>query len=456
MRVLESLGKSTRVLTVLVVLVMALGVSGCSQTETVEPTTAKAQEATTAAKTTEAATTEAMADRVMIPMMVNGENAGEVEAMTDGTVSLAGVAAAIGSESPEAYVGAEAVNDTLDAVAMMDGETLLVYTELPLQYSESFAIEYLKGGIKKLTDGDGRVLILAPDGAEIPAEYPDAPVIAIPLEGLFLGSTTQGALLRPIGEEGSVVGVATPDYDWYVEGIKAGLESGDITFVGDAFSPDYELITALEPALAMVYTGPYGQVDMIAKFDELGIDYTVVNSYLENDPFGRMEWVKFQAAFYDKEMMASELFDEAVARVAAIEMPAEKAKVAWASIYQGDVYVPGRDTYVAKMIEAAGGDFVFDLEGDSSSKISLEEFYLQAAEADVLIYSSSLSWSPTLAGILEGAPSLIDMKAVEAMNVWCFHPDYHQSVDKTDELILDLAKIFAGEGEVQHYVQYTE
>lgn len=401
-------------------------------------------------------------ESLMLDTTLNGQESSKVNSIEeDGElkVSLTDIATIIGADSQAIYVPVNKINEYLDVMAIIEDNHLALMTKLPTRFTEAFSVEYLKNGLKKVIDGENRTLILAPKDAEIPEKYANEIIITTPLESLFLGSTTQGCLLRPIGEEVSVVGVTTDTDEWYIDGIKKRMETGNITYVGSSNAPDYELIAALEPQVAMVYTGPYGQVDLIEKFDELGITYVVDNDYLENHPFGRMEWMKFAAAFYDKEIHASKMFNEAVSNIenlsASLENK-EKPKVAWASVYKGDVYVPGQESYVAKMIEMAGGDFVFDLEGTSSSKISLEDFYAGAADVDVLIYSSSKAWTPTIAGVVESAPALADIKAVQDMNVWCFHADYYQSIDKTDELILDLVSIFSGKGDVDHYEKYTE
>lgn len=447
-------------LAALMMTLMVLMTAGCAKTEDNSQT--MATENQTVAETTTEIAEAAAAKEVMVATLLDGEAVGEVPAtQEDGgvKVSLAAVAALIGAEAEDAFLAAGEVNDHLDIVATMVDGQLTLMTQLPTRFTEAFSVTYLKDGIKKVMDGDGRMLMLAPEGAQVPEAYAEAPVITVPLKGLLLGSTTQGGFLRAIGEEASVIGVTAAADQWHVPGIVDGLESGAITYVGDSYAPDYEMIAALEPAMTMVYTGPYGQMDMIEKLNELGIAYAVDNSYLEDDPLGRMEWMKFTAAFYNKEAEAAQKFDGAVARIEALAKSFEdmdKPTVAWGSIYKGDVYVAGRDSYVAKMIEMAGGDFVFDLEGASSSKISLEDFYATAASADVFMYASSKTWSPTLAGVIEGAPTLADMKAVEAMNVWCYHPDYYQSLDKIDELIEDLAGIFQGEKDARHFELYTE
>lgn len=215
--------------------------------------------------------------------------------------------------------------------------------------------------------------------------------------------------------------------------------------------------------MAFVYSGTYGLHPMMKKFDELKIKYAINNEYLEEDPFGRMEWIKFIAAFYDKEDLAEKYFDDAVKKAEKTTKKIandKKPKVAWGMVYKGKVYVPKPDSYVGKMIDMADGDYVFKNEKIINGTVTLEEFYAKAKDADILIYSSLNQNSPTLKSVIDQAPILEKIKPVTDKKVWCFNPDYYQSVDKTDELITDLAAIFHSDMykgyNVKHYIKYTK
>ena len=172
-----------------------------------------------------------------------------------------------------------------------------------------------------------------------------------------------------------------------------------------------------------------------------------------------MEWSKLIGAFFDKEEQAGEHLDKAVEKVEVAKKAIEgkdKPKIAWASISKGTVYVPRTDSYVAKMIEMAGGEYLFDVPGTGNEKVSLESFYEMAQEADLFMYASTTAYSPDLQSVLEKGPILEKLPVIQSGNIWAFHPDYYQSIDKTDELIIDLMEIFnpgSTEEEVKHYVR---
>lgn len=369
------------------------------------------------------------------------------------------------AEKDDIYVPMEFLNEALDAKVTYDEEnkTLDIRKEMPLKYSKGFSVKYLKGGLKKVIDGDKRTLILVPKGKEVPEEYKNEIIINTPMNNVLAASTIQGCLLRAIQEIPSITAVTTKEDQWEVSEVADAMKSGKIKYVGENTAPDYEKISSLKPSMAFVYSGDYGLQPMMKKLDELKVKYAVSNEYLEEDPLGRMEWIKFIAAFYDKEDLAEKYFDDAVKKVEDTTKKIandKKPKVSWGIVYNGKVYVAKPDSYVGKMIEMAGGDYIFKNENVGNGTVTLEEFYAKSKDADILIYSSLNQYSPTLKSVIEQAPILEKIKPVMDKKVWCFHPDYYQSVDKTDELITDLAAIFHADSykdyNTKHYIRYTK
>ena len=107
--------------------------------------------------------------------------------------------------------------------------------------------------------------------------------------------------------------------------------------------------------------------------------------------------------------------------------------------------------YVARMIEMAGGDYVFaDLTDNGNNlatvNLSLENFYAGAKDADVLIYNSTIEGEvDSLAALLERCPLLADCKAVQQGNVWCTAQSLFQQSMELPDLILDMNRVFTQE-----------
>ena len=104
--------------------------------------------------------------------------------------------------------------------------------------------------------------------------------------------------------------------------------------------------------------------------------------------------------------------------------------------------------YVARMIEMAGGDYVFaDLTDNGNNlatvNLSLENFYAGAKDADVLIYNSTIEGEvDSLAALLEKCPLLADCRAVQQGNVWCTAQSLFQQSMELPDLILDMNRVF--------------
>jgi iron complex transport system substrate-binding protein len=278
----------------------------------------------------------------------------------------------------------------------------------------------------------------------------DFKVINVPLTNVIVMSSTQIALMEPLNDDGSVInsvkGIMWGGmYPWYFEDINKSLEEGKIIDVGSSWNPKWDKIIEINPQVVFVYPG-YDGDKIIAKCKELGITYVADAEYLENDPLGRCEWVKMFAAFYNKEPEAKKYFDKVESNCLAVINKTKncpKVSVAWGynSPEFGGVYVPGKDSYVAKEIMFyCNGDYIFkDINGTDSAKIDYETFAERAKDADVWIIPSSTVWLSTFK---KDHPGYETFKAVKNGRVFCISDDYWQlGLMKTDEVIMDLATI---------------
>ena len=110
----------------------------------------------------------------------------------------------------------------------------------------------------------------------------------------------------------------------------------------------------------------------------------------------------------------------------------------------GTIVVRRTQDYIPKMIEIAGGKYIFDnlenTENESSSvSLTMEEFYATAVNADYLIYNSSIDSEIQSIDELIGKNELFaDFKAVKEGNVWCTGKYLYQATDVVGNLIGDI------------------
>ena len=195
--------------------------------------------------------------------------------------------------------------------------------------------------------------------------------------------------------------------------------------------------------------------DVKQKLEELGIAVLTDQSSMEEHPLGRTEWMKLYAALLNEEDRAEELFKEQVAYLNdALQGEGPQKTVAFFHISSsGYVVVRKSGDYVAKMLELAGGRYVFRNLGDRETKTStvnleMEQFFAAAKDADYIIYNSTIGGEiHSMEELLEKSPLLAQFRAVQNGNVWCTGKNMYQETTQLGQMIQSFRKIFSGEAD---------
>ncbi|NLI66436.1 MAG: ABC transporter substrate-binding protein [Tissierellia bacterium] len=373
--------------------------------------------------------------------------------------------ALVGCKGEKEPQGSTEIVGNNDEGQVTEGKGLVKTGELDLKYASSFSVEYYEGGYKMLTDIYDMKTLLIPEGKEVPEVAEDVNILHLPVDSFGVFSTVNMTMLRALDSIDKATIVTTPLNGWYVDDVIEKMENEEISFVGDNNSPDYELIQAANPDLILL-TGSQSEntLKMIDMLDTLDIDWIGMTIHMENDPRGRLEWVKFMGALLDKEAEAEAFFEKELARITEIENNTEesteaKPKVAYVRITDDGYTVKNKGDYSVKMLEIAGGNYIFsDLnpDKDGTLKISAEEFYKVAENVDILIYENMGAFVGNMEQLMEKGEHLDGIKAIREGRVWVTKQNYWQSADKTGEMIEELRDIFLtphGElEETQHYL----
>lgn len=337
-----------------------------------------------------------------------------------------------------------------------------------VMYSKGFTIELLEDGIKKVTDGDNRELILVPKAlGEIPAEYADSIVITTPVENAVFLSSTQVCTFNLIKDEAVLAGIGGVQGDaasWEgIPEIQKRVESGDIVDVGGngMGEPDYEVLQSINPDVVFLYKGTNGDPTVLAKLDELGINYAVDNDYMESNYLARMEWMRFLLTFFDADAAIDEAMNQAAANVEEVKAQVaglEQPKIAVFSVYDGSVYATADDSWVGSMIADMGGVNAFSELGEKT--ITMEEAFDCIKEADVIIYTSTAAYCNGMEGIQEAFPQITECTAYENGRVYQYDENFWIGIDKSDVMAADLAatlypEVFA-DRELTFYIQLNK
>lgn len=321
---------------------------------------------------------------------------------------------------------------------------------LPLEYATQFTVDYYEGGYTLITIGDTDRYLIVPENMSCPEGLDkDIYVMYKPFNKVYLAATSAMDLIRAIGGLDNVAFSGTKTDDWYIDEAKSAMEDGLITYAGKYSAPDFELLISGGCNLAVESTMILHNPEIREQLLEVGIPVLVERSSYESHPLGRMEWIKLYGVLMDKTDEAEKYFDSQVDSVADI-MDRDDTGLTVAFFYvtaNGSVNIRKSGDYVSKMIELAGGEYIFaDMNDDenalSTTTIQMEEFYAKAKDADILIYNSTIAGTlPDMESLLKLSDLFNDFKAVQSGNVFCTEKNMFQESTGFGDMILDINKI---------------
>ena len=278
-------------------------------------------------------------------------------------------------------------------------------------------------------------------------------VLQAPLDNIYVAATSSMALFDGAGAISQVKLTGTKEEGWYIDAPKKALADGSMIYAGKYSAPDYELLASSGCNLAVESMMILHSPEVKEKLEELGIPVFIDTSSNESHPLGRTEWVRLYGVLTGRETEAEAFFEEQKKVFAQAENYTDTGlTVAFFSISSsGNVIVRATDDYIPRMIELAGGNYIFkDLlqkSGNSASvRLSMEDFYNTAKDADYLIYNATIENPVRSITELCGKSSLLaDFKAVQDGNVWQVQRSLYQSPDIAAQMITDLRRMLTGE-----------
>lgn len=344
---------------------------------------------------------------------------------------------------------------------------------MELSYAENFAVDYYEGGYKLLTtrlNGD-RILIVpkhqqAPENAEAlvspSAEGKPGKLIVLqePVKNLYLVASSVMDMFAQLDRMDAISMCGLKEEDWYIPAAKQAMKDGTLLYAGKYSQPDYELLLSQNCSMAIENSMIYHTPEVMEKLEEFGIPTLVEYSSYEEHPLGRVEWVRFFGALLDQEEKADQLFEkqkEALKRVEAEESTGKTVAFFYITS-NGLVQVRQSTDYIPKMIELAGGKYVFENLGDPDSRrstvnLQLEDFYDGAQDADFLVYNTTIDRQvQTLEDLLKKCSLLKDFKAVKNHQVWCTTEDMYQQSMSAGNLIEDFHRMLTGDDKETRYL----
>ncbi len=226
--------------------------------------------------------------------------------------------------------------------------------------------------------------LLVPRDKPIPEGMPKGTVVRVPLHNIVVYTSVHSAVLDELGVTGNIVGVCESRYI-KVPAVNERIRNGLITDLGEATAPNVERMIEIgaEVVLASPFDhGSYGPVEKI------GIPVIECADYMETDPLGRAEWIKFVGLLTGQSERADSLFRETESNYLKIKALAEgvtsRPKLMTGKKYGSSWHVPSGESYMARIYKDAGADYLFSyLPGTGGSPMSFETVLDKAIHADI-------------------------------------------------------------------------
>lgn len=131
--------------------------------------------------------------------------------------------------------------------------------------------------------------------------------------------------------------------------------------------------------------------------------------------------------------------------------------------YGDNWFMPSTESYVARLIKDAGGDYIYKKNtGNASAPIDLEEAYLLASQVDMWLH---VGMANTLDELRAACPKFTDTRCFRNGYVYNNNArtnaaggnDYYESAVVNPDLVLrDLVKIFHPELVAEDFVYYKQ
>ena len=308
-------------------------------------------------------------------------------------------------------------------------------------------------------------LLVLREGIEPPAGF-DGQIVKAPVRHVVCMSSSHVAMFDAIGQIRRVCGVSGIDYisNAYVNEHRC---CGEVLDVGYDTNLNFERLAAMQPDLMLLY-GVTGENTVVTgKLRELGIPYIYIGDYMEESPLGKAEWLVLAAELCDLRAAGADTLQRIARDYQALKAhpapDAPRPKVMLNTPYRDTWFLPSSQSYMIRLIEDAGGEYVYTKnDSDTSVAVDMEEAYLLANAADFWLNVGPCN---TLAELTAQNPKFSGIPVVRSRNVYNNNrrqtpaggSDFWESgVVRPDLVLRDLRTIFLGDSVPTCYYKRLE
>ncbi|MBN3582744.1 ABC transporter substrate-binding protein [Algoriphagus aestuarii] len=218
-------------------------------------------------------------------------------------------------------------------------------------------------------------------------------VIQLPVSKVILTSTTQIPHLDMLGDTDKLV--AFPNLNLISsKATRTRIDLGKITDLGSGPSANPEMVIDTNPDWIMISTLG-DDLRYLELLKAANVPAVINGEYVEQHPLGRAEWIKLTGVLLGNYEQAKAEFEKVensyleAEKLTSTLLVEAKPTVLSGVMYQDIWYAPGSESWGAKILENAGGEYIFsDQKGTGSIQLNYEFVLDRALESDFWIGSA--------------------------------------------------------------------
>jgi len=216
----------------------------------------------------------------------------------------------------------------------------------------------------------------------------DGTRIEVPIRSIASLSNTQIGILKSLDEDNKIIAVSVTD-NIYDKKLVLRISKGEIIGLGHAANLNFEKIIDLSPELTML-TAYINKSPVQKKLEQAGLSIVYNIEWMESTPLARAEWCKYIACFFNKEKEADKIFNTIEKKYIDAKnlllTTTTKPSIIAGSQFKGIWYTPNKNSYMARLLEDAGGDYPWvSKETKGSIPLNFETVYDKQENADIWI-----------------------------------------------------------------------
>lgn len=206
-------------------------------------------------------------------------------------------------------------------------------------------------------------------------DLPGAVFIKIPVESAVCQGTGHLGYMEYLNKEHLISAVACAPYV-HSQKLNERIKNEKIHIVGDNNGLNYEMLQVLKPSVVLMNSFDDATERMIEQLKTSDIPVIVTTEYFENHPLAKAEWIKLYALLTGYENIDQQ-FESLSARyegiVSSISLKNSKPTVMLGLPWKGEWFVAGGNSFQAKIISDAGGEYIWnELDSKGAQVLDIE------------------------------------------------------------------------------------